>query len=135
MDSVAKEVNEILNTTEPVYIDVIESNTITPTYDSVETLWKYFFDRNNSQVEIEPELENHLKKFPVLTNLFKAHCSSVSKHLFLLYCCSEENYILLRYKKENTYHFLDITSPSLVDICQGLVQNNPQNLGLIIWVN
>lgn len=135
MDSVEKSITNILNTTEPVYINVIESTTITPTYQNVEILWKYFFNKKISKVVLQYDLEQHLKTFPVLNNLFEAHYASKSEHLFLLYSYSEKKQIMLRYKKDKTYHFLNITSPSLLEICQNLVDKNLTKLGIIIWVN
>jgi len=134
MDSVSKEVTKIMNQTDPIYIDVVVSNEITPNYYSLENLWKYYFGRRNKQLPIDTAMDAYLVKFPTLCNLFQAHCACPEKHLFLMYCYSEGEYLMMRYKNNNTYHFLKITSPPLVKICQGLVEKDPQKVAIIIWV-
>ena len=134
MDSVAEKVTEILNKTDPVYVDVLESSEIVPTYEDIENLWKYFFDRRNKQIEVNPRLEGFLKKFPALENLFKAHCNYAGEHMFLTYCMGEDEHALIRYKDDHVYHFLMVKAPPLVKICQDLVDRKDNRLAIIIWV-
>ena len=132
MEKVSKRLLDIINKTEPVFIEVIE--TIDKhNYSDLNTIWTYFLKKKKNL--INSDLDTYFIKYPLIKLLFEAHIKCKNEHVILFYCREENENILIQFKIENEFHHFIFTSKALIDICQKLVDNNSNQVGIIVWVN
>ena len=93
MENVSKNILEIINKKEPVFVDVIKTKN-KHTYYDLNLIWTYHLKKKIKN-NIQKDLEDYFLKYPLLKNLFDAHYKSKDD---LYYCREENNNILINLK-------------------------------------
>jgi hypothetical protein len=132
-----KDIITFINEADPVFVEVIPTQTNQFSYADLQKAWSYMIGRVYKTKEKDPELEYFLNKYKLLTELFLAQRKSQSDYMIAFYSHLEAPNILIQLYQQKTpdilSHTLIISSSSLQGIMAEMVSEQKEAIGIIVW--